>query len=588
VTGVRSPRLLAAFVWLRWRALVHGLRGRRRGGAARVGAWLELAASLPLAALTVVGSLLLAWGAWNAGRRLAGGDPGGVAVAALRVAAAIVTVVLAFLSLLSGGRGTAAGWTRMLLLPVSRAELHALALLSGFADPWLLATVLPLATLAVALAPAGAAALPVAAAAGALLFTVIGMLGTWLSFLVQLLFRDRRRAELVVLAAFLTMMAFSLVPQVVDQWARGARRSRPAAPALSTDGATRDRPPERSPEDSGTRSQERPDEVSVAAGWLALIPSEAFAGAVGAARSRPLAALPPLAALAAEAALLYALSRAAWRRLVETPATGSQRSRRLALPRLASPGSLLGHPALAVARVQVAVTLRTIVGRIGVVTPVLMVVTTAAVADATRGPIARLAPLLGATAVLALGPLSMFVFHNILLNQFGADGAGLSLQVLSPLDERAIVAGKALGGAALTAVALAPAMVAAAIFHPRTPALLWPATVVAATAAYLLFAPAALMLSLLFAKAVDLGHMGSKGKPHAAASLGGMAVVAIVLACVQLVAFVGLRLGGPAGALVAESMLAVLAAAFSLPALVLVARALPARREAVLLAIRSA
>jgi hypothetical protein len=562
--------LLVVFVWQRWRAFVHGLGGRRRGGVARVTAWLELAASLLLAAITVVGSLLLAWGAWIAGRSLAGGDTGGVAVAALRVAAAVVTVVLAFLSLLSGGRASAAGWTRMLVLPVSRAELHALALLSGFADPWLLATVLPLATLAVALAPVGLAAMLLATAAGALLFTVIGLLGAWLSFLVQLLFRDRRRAELVVLAGFLTMMAFSIVPQLVEPRGSHERRGRLHASAVA------------STERAATKDSPEPP------GWLVLIPSEAFAGAVAApAGGRALAAVPPLVALATEAALLYVLSRTAWRRLVETPATGSQRRRRLALPRLAAPASLLGHPACAVARAQVAVTLRTILGRIAVVTPVLMVVTTAAVSDATRGPFARLAPLLGATAVLALGPLSMFVFHNILLNQFGVDGAGLSLQLLSPIDERALIVGKALGGAALTAVALAPAMVAAAIFHPGTPVLLWPATVVAATAAYLLFAPAALMLSLLFPKAVDLGHLGSKGKPHAAAGLGGFVVVAIVLACVQLLAFVGLRVGGPAGALVAESMLAVLAAAVSLPALVLVARALPARREGVLLAIRS-
>ena len=60
-----------------------------------------------------------------------------------------------------------------------------------------------------------------------------------------------------------------------------------------------------------------------------------------------------------------------------------------------------------------------------------------------------------------------------------------------------------------------------------------------------------------------------------------------VLGVVQLVAFVGLQVAGPPGALLAEALLAAAAAALSLPALLLVARALPARSEAVLLAIRS-
>jgi hypothetical protein len=234
----------------------------------------------------------------------------------------------------------------------------------------------------------------------------------------------------------------------------------------------------------------------------------------------------------------------------------------------------------------VATALRSVLGRIAVATPVIMVFVASGVSDARGGPFAAIAPLLGSTAVLAIGPLSLLVFHPVLLNQFGIDGGGVARQVLAPLSERSVVMGKVLGGAALVGVALLPAFVAAALLNPTTPPLLWPAAVLGAGAACLLVVPAGLWLSILFPKPVDLSRLGSKSKPHAVATVGGLAIVLVALGGVQLSAAFGLLAAGPAGALLAETLLFVLAAAIAAPLLVLAERSLGARRDALLLALR--
>ncbi|HET9766572.1 MAG TPA: hypothetical protein VFS60_06980 [Thermoanaerobaculia bacterium] len=601
---MRILQLLAAWSWLRWRALINALTGKRRSGGRKISAWLGLVLTIVLGLVGLGWAVGLSIGAWFAGRSIAAGDAGGPGMIGIRVGVGILSLLLAIFAVLSGGRSATHDWTRLLLLPIARRELHALELLAGLLDPWLLVMVPPLLVMAIALAPRGGTAAVVAAVGGALLFVVLGALATLLSLLVQLLLRDRRRAEVVVLVALLFTMTLGWAPGLFMRIERPDQRARreAAAPQQPSRPAQPSAPPQPSAspaspsadsalaEPRSRRHRHRDDRHSVMGGrWFQPLPSEVYARSLFlAAGGSPARAALPLATLAFEAVLFYSISALAWRRLVESPAVGSRRRRGLALPRLAAPSSPAGHPAVAVARAQVATTLRTVQGRVALVSPLLIAAATSLTHGfRAGGPFAAIAPLFGATAALALGPLSVMVYQNALLNQFGVDGAGFSLQVLSPLSERALVAGRALGGGALMLLALMPAMAVAALLHPGTPLLLWPATLLGGTAAYLLFAPAALWLSLLFPKAADLSKLGSKGKPHGAAALCGVLAVALALGLVQGLGAVGFLVGGAPGALLAETLLVAAAFVVAWPLLTLVAAALPARRDALLLALRA-
>ena len=216
----RLPRLLAAWSWLRWRALVNALSGRRRSGAGKVSAWVGLAATVVLGLVAAGGATALSVGAWLAGRALAAGHLDGPALTGIRVTAAILTLLLVVFAVLAGGRSATSDWTRLLLLPIARRELHALELLAGLGEPWLLVAAPPLLVLTLAISTRGPAALPVAAVGGALLFLVLGSLTTLLSLLVQLLLRNRRRAELVVLVGLLVMMTMGWLPALMLQIGR--------------------------------------------------------------------------------------------------------------------------------------------------------------------------------------------------------------------------------------------------------------------------------------------------------------------------------------------------------------------------------
>lgn len=607
---MRLVRLFAALSWLRWRALVNALAGKRRSGGGRVSAWLGLVLGVVLGLVTTGIATGLAIAAWFAGGALIAGGGGGAALVGLRVVGAIFLGLLAFFTVLAAGRSAITDWTRLLLLPIARRELHALELIGSFGEPWLLVTVPSLLLLVVALAARGAASGLIAALGGMLFYLTLAALATLLALLVQLLLRDRRRAEVVMLVAMVALMTLGWLPSVL--MSRGQdRKAGPRAQPTATSERQQPRG-ERGP-NGPDASEPRPRAVPEATQrepvflevppwhpayakrraariqrWLQPVPSEAYARALShAAAGRTTRAALPLGILAAEAALLYTLSAIVWRRLVDSPALGSRRNRKLALPRLASPSTLAGHPATAIARAQVATTLRSVQGRIAILSPTVLAAAFSLTTDLRHMPFGDLASFVGTTAVLALGPISVMVYQAVLLNQFGIDGAGFSLQTLSPLSDRDLVLGRALAGATLALFALLPALLVTTLLHPSTPLLLWPATMLGAIAAYLLVAPVALWLSMLFPKAADLSKLGKKGKPHGAAAFGGLFLVMIALGFVQALGALGFAIGGPAGALLAEALLAAAAAMLAWPLFLLVAQTLPARRDALLLALRA-
>lgn len=602
-------RLLLAWSWLRWRALINALAGKRRSGGGVISAWLSLVLTIVLSVVALVWAVGLSIGAWIAGRSIALDAGSGPGLVGIRIAMGALTVILLTFAILAGGRSAASDWTRLLLLPIARRDLAAMELLAGLGDPWLLLVLPPLAVIILTMAPR-LLAMAVAAVGGVLLFVALGALTTLLSLLVQLLLRNRRRAEVILFATLVTMMTLGWLPGMIMRVDGDAARKPRAVPTQAQPASPGNPSPESAPTSQSDRRpahearNEHPSDRSAPQQpnpwrWfpgfiravptlLKPVPSELYARALSlAAAGEPSRAAIPLAALAIEVVLLCSLSSVAWRHLVESPAVSSRRRRPLALPRLAAPSTLVGHPAVAVARVQVATSLRTVQGRLALVSPVL-IVGAVSLTNSFGGAsaFAGLAPLLGATAVLALGPLSMLGYQNVLLNQFGNDGAGFSLQVLSPVSERTLIAGRALGGGALVLLALLPALLVAIVLHPSTPLLLWPSTIFGAAAAYLLFAPAALALSLLFPKAADLSKLGRKGKPHGAAAVGGMFAVGIGFGIVQGLGAIGFLVGQSLGALLAEALLAAAALGVAWPLLMLVAQFLPARRDALLLALR--
>jgi hypothetical protein len=138
-----------------------------------------------------------------------------------------------------------------------------------------------------------------------------------------------------------------------------------------------------------------------------------------------------------------------------------------------------------------------------------------------------------AIALMSIGPL--------VFNQFAVDGAGLTLQFLAPLSTRALLYGKAIGGALIAAVPCALSIAAGVITGGYSP-VIWSIIVLGACASYLVTAPIAAVLSLLFPRAVDLSSIGQGSNAHQAAGLLGFLSFAASCAPPVALAIAGVRL----------------------------------------------
>jgi hypothetical protein len=132
------------------------------------------------------------------------------------------------------------------------------------------------------------------------------------------------------------------------------------------------------------------------------------------------------------------------------------------------------------------------------------------------------------------------------VNQFAIDRAGLTLALLSPLETRELLAGKAAGNALIGGgPALLCVVIALALF-PAGPAALWLGLLLGLLATYLLAAPAAAALSAVFPRAVDLNSIGRSSNAHGAAGLlGVLAFVAAGLPPVVLALIATSLMGRP-------------------------------------------
>jgi hypothetical protein len=584
--------LLRAFVWLRWRALANSLARRRRSSANRLMAWAEVAGQVLLWGMAASGGLALGAAAVIVPWALQEGRETGLRAGtlfALRGGLAVFTLTILVIPAFRGLSGGSFGRTRLLLLPIRGRVLHALELAAHLADPWLLLVIPGL--LAVGLATTVVAGLGglVVLAAGALLALALAALAAAASFGIELLLRNRRRAEALAVVFLVLWIVVAMVPGMLQSREEARERaepeqraSEPAPGSEETAGGPRD-----------GAGPDRALEVASRFPWfLQVLPSESYTRAVFlAATGRPGSALVPLAALALTTFALYALSHAVWRRLLAEPAVSGGRTGLRELPRPPRlPG--LSPGAAVVAWAQLRGLFRTMAGRLGlVITPVvtlfMMLTLRVQLPALPAGRGGLLGALPGLPVLLAFGAVGMglLAVQAFAVNQFAVDGPGFSLGRLAPLDRRDLVVGKAAAGGLLAAANI---LLATGVVVSLEPVALpfWPAVLLTGASTYLLLAPFHAWLSMVLPKAVDLSRLGKASQPNQLAALIGIVLAVLGMVPALVVGGVAFLLTGSVAAVTAAlavwTAVAALAARFLLGA---AARVLAGREEAIYLAI---
>lgn len=474
--------------WLRWRLTVNGLRGgKSRDGLERFSRIAGLAAVVVIAIAVVPMAAffggLAAWGGWKSAV-----DPDAVGpvfeVFRAFLAFSLVAVLAGPIVRLSQGTQNLA---RLLLLPLPRRWFHLAEVASWLVDPFVL-LVLP----ALALFPLGllAGGRPGAAAvtglACALFLLNLAALGATLGFAVQWLFRDRRRGEALTVAA---MLAVGLVAFIPSYWTQAKRR------------------PDGEP---------RAVRVARASSWPAwtqplpnLLWARAARGAVAGDRRETAIGL---SGLAGGAGLLLVASGYACGRILDAPAGGGSRGRARArggIRRL--PG--LGVGTSAVATTQARTWMRTVRGRINAFFPPLTVLLFSRLLDDSSGHwLVQAAG--GPVLLLGAAYFSLLGMQPLMANGFATDRSGLALQLLLPLDDRRLVAGKATGFAIVYLASLAMSGFVALAIGSGGRGGFWVAALCIAAGAFLLAAPAAIAVSALFPRAADLNKLNAAGNPN--------------------------------------------------------------------------
>lgn len=560
-------RLLKVFFWLRWRMLAGALAGQRRSGWMLLSSWFEAAGTALLWLSSLGGALGFGVAALVAGMALSQGGSGR-AIALFGVRAGLGMALFGFLMApaVRGFRTGEGARLRLRLLPIGNRTLHGLEVASGLADPWLMMVLPAPFVLGVVLAvgAAGPGWVVLMAAAG-LVVCLAGLSAIW-SFGLELLMRDRRRAEAFALVFGIAIVVVSLAPALFDR-SREGRESRDERPEVARVEREERAPagpdgesgvgPEGTPvgsAESGRQAADRALEEALAGLatpglWTVAVPSESFTLCLSLATDGRTGAAAGVAGLLwAEALLLLALSYPVWRRLVTGVAESGGRRGAVAPVSIPEPPGV-SPEVVAVAWAQVRTGLRTLPGRMAVVMPSVMVLFFGLVWASDwapelgeGGPSPALAGAVLALAGVGMGLLSL---QSLMLNQFAVDGSGLVLELQAPLTDRALVGGKALGCAVLAGAAVVPATAIAMALRPAALPL-WPAALVLGASAFCLLAPVAAVLSALFPKAVDPSKFGRESNPHQLAGLIAVLATALALLPGVLVGAVALMTTGSA------------------------------------------
>ncbi|MFP3938850.1 MAG: hypothetical protein ACOC7L_00825 [Acidobacteriota bacterium] len=613
--GAGPAALLRAFLWLRWRTLANSLASRRRETSRALGAWAEVlgrgllwvtagSAALGLSA----GALVVPW-ALAPERDLAARA---AVLLVLRVGLGFFTVLVLVVPAFQGFAEGSFGRTRLLLLPVPRRLLHAAEVGSHLADPWILMIVAPLAAVAVGALPVATVAVPVVVVAGVLFVVAVASLSTCVSFGVELLLRDRRRAEAAAGVLMVLWLVGVMVPGLLDGAGEvpdegPAGMEAPSGAEIPAEEGTFGEPAPGGVEGSsqegaaGSPYPEPIQELDALARfplWLQVLPSEAYTRVLAlSAAGRPWAALLPTAILGFVAWCVVGFSRLLWRPLLASPDVSATRvgsgafPRPMRLPALAPAASAVGWAHLRGV-------LRTVAGRLALVlAPVMTLLLvffvrtelSGAGDGSAEGFVARVAALpsgvAGALLAFAASLLCILGLQAVLLNQFAVDGAGWTLSVVLPVGPWEHVLGRAAAGGVLVFAQVLLATGVVVSFQPAALAF-WPAVILGAASAYALLAPANAWLSMLLPKAADLSRLGKRAQPNQVAALAGMFATPLAgLPALAVGAGTLLATGSAAAVTLAEAAWAGVALCVGFLLLRLAARTLPARQESIVLAL---
>lgn len=491
--------MLRAFAWMRWRMLANALEhSGSRDTLQRFSIAIENLGPIVAAVLLIPSALLLGWLGIAGGYLLADGRAAAFEGARLLLLLVPLLVVVGPLLIPGADRTNP---VRLLLLPISRSTLYIAQSSAALTDPWTI-LMIPLALgIPIGLAAAGSLTAALAGFAGAVLLivAVVG-LSSLVTSILHLVARDRRRGELVALVFIILLPVVIMLPGLLQS---GPKRERgeprqPLLPAWSR---------------------------AVAAGALALHPAQMFTeGTRAAVTGNSGRSAVSLAGLAAIGAGLHGLGLLAFRRVLASP--GSSGPRR-GVPMHAAWGSRipgLSTGASAVALGQLRLAMRTPRGRSILLSPIMLLVIFGVMIYRGSGAVEfgpfhfngglSLATFASAVSLLAILPIAM--------NQFAVDGAGLTMTLLSPLSDRELLAGKAVGNGMIAAAPLLVSLaVPLAVFRSGSPAM-WMALPLGLLSVYLIVAPLAAICSATFPRAVDMNSIGRGSNAHGAAGLLGL------------------------------------------------------------------
>jgi len=512
-------RVLRAFAWMRWRVFVNSLeRTGARDTIERLSLAVEQLGPIVAGVMLIPAAVVLALISGYGGYRLAIDATNDIPLDVLRflMLAATGLAIVGPIVMPINERPNA---VRLLLLPIPRLTLYVAQAAGAVADPWVLLTLPVVVFLAAGLAAGGAFLAAIQALAAGLLFALLLIgLSTLTTSIVQLVVRNRRRGELIGLLFILIVPILGMLPGLLEVGRSVDRRQ----------GRHERRLPEWT---EGVRTT-----------IFAAVPSELYVRATRAAvGAEPMTSAGPTLGLAAGVFVLHGLALLAFTRLLDSPSSMGPRSvghteawgRRI-------PGLSPGASAVALAQLRLAT--RTPRGRSTLLSPLLVFAVFAVVIRRSGGMD------LGAMSINSGQGLATFGCAMCLLsilpfamNQFAIDGAGLTLELLSPLSDADILTGKMAGIGLIVFVPACVCVLIAFTLFPAGPLALWISIPIGLAATYLLVAPLAALLSALFPRTVDLNSIGRGSNAHGVG--GSLGLVAFALGALPCAVLTLLALG---------------------------------------------
>lgn len=505
---------------MRWRVLMNSLeRTGARDRLERFSVAIEQLGPIMAAVLMVPSAIVLAGAGAYGGWSLAQGNPHPLPFEALRfllLAATLLTIAGPFL--LPASERTSA--VRLLLLPISRPILYVAETATALTDPWLALVVPVILAIPLGMLAGGAWSAAVLTLVSGVLFLLV-LLGTTsvATSVLHLVFRDRRRGELLALVFILVVPLVSMIPAVLQS---GRVRADP----------------------HGASSRDPAWFAAFEHQVLPRAPSEIYARATSDLVSEGTSsAVRPLAGLAIAASVLHACGLLLFGRILESPgSTGTRRRRSTAAARLwRIPAVSSGASAVAVAQLRLAV--RTPRGRSILLSPLIVFVMFGAMMwQGGSGEEFGLMALRSGLALAIFGSLvSLLAILPIAMNQFAIDRAGLTLEFLSPIDDRDLLRGKAIANVVTAGVPALLCVFGAALLFPGGNVAMWLTVPPGFLATMLLVSPIAAALSALFPRAVDLNSIGRASNAHTVATLLGMAAAGVGVGMAALIVVLATR-----------------------------------------------